>query len=333
MPSKPSSQQNDDINRTRTATAMIDGRHIDLRRMDHDDGCGDVGAPAAPLSTDHSYDVSLSALAYHTALTTEEDNGASPSSWDLTDDDDALADASVETTATATSSGGGGDERSRRRRIGRRPRRWDDDGGEFRKLLCRSSSMETSGREVSGKERERSATRGGRGTESAPSSAPLPRRSRGIASPTKDADGGGGRSDADSTEVCASLLEKTRRRRRGGEADFYAARRRAPDNDDPELVLFGHDISSLSPSAQFAVCAAGVFAFTVMYGYLQELLQVHIAGRRYGLFLATAQFGGYAFWSSALGGLRGGALRERTRGRSRFGCTLVFPSCDRSTWA
>lgn len=71
------------------------------------------------------------------------------------------------------------------------------------------------------------------------------------------------------------------------------------------LVLFGQDLSHFPPTSQFVTCASGVFAFTIVYGYLQELLAVHIAGRRYGLFLATCQFAGYALWSFVLTRLRG----------------------------
>ena len=72
---------------------------------------------------------------------------------------------------------------------------------------------------------------------------------------------------------------------------------------DP-LILFGLDLSSQPPSVQFFLCACGVFAFTIVYGYLQELLAVHIAGRKFGLFLASCQFAGYAFWSFVLTRIR-----------------------------
>ena len=81
------------------------------------------------------------------------------------------------------------------------------------------------------------------------------------------------------------------------------ARTRSAHSPDP-LILFGLDLSSQSPSVQFLLCACGVFAFTIVYGYLQELLAVHIAGRKFGLFLATCQFAGYAFWSFVLTKMR-----------------------------
>ena len=63
---------------------------------------------------------------------------------------------------------------------------------------------------------------------------------------------------------------------------------------DPVLVL-GVDISHLSSGAQFVVCASGVFFFTLLYGYLQELLSVQLCSRKLGLFLAVVQFSGYTF--------------------------------------
>lgn len=61
---------------------------------------------------------------------------------------------------------------------------------------------------------------------------------------------------------------------------------------EPVLVL-GVDISHLSPTYQFSVCAVGLFFFSLLYGYLQELLSVELCSRQLGLFLAAAQFTGY----------------------------------------
>ena len=61
---------------------------------------------------------------------------------------------------------------------------------------------------------------------------------------------------------------------------------------EPVLVL-GVDISHLSAASQFTVCAAGLFAFSLLYGYLQELLSVELCSRQLGLFLAMTQFAGY----------------------------------------
>ena len=61
---------------------------------------------------------------------------------------------------------------------------------------------------------------------------------------------------------------------------------------EPVMVL-GIDISHLSQPTQFSVCAAGLFFFSLLYGYLQELLSVTLCSRQLGLYLATTQFAGY----------------------------------------
>lgn len=72
-----------------------------------------------------------------------------------------------------------------------------------------------------------------------------------------------------------------------------------PKTNQRVLVL-GIDISHFSRSVQFILCASGVFAFTLVYGYLQELISIQFLNRRMGLFLALFQFSGYAFWSMML---------------------------------
>jgi len=73
--------------------------------------------------------------------------------------------------------------------------------------------------------------------------------------------------------------------------------------EDP-LIILGFDISSLSRNMQYYICATGVFGFTLIYSYLQELISVHILGRKYALFFATCTFAGYSFWSFVLLQLR-----------------------------
>lgn len=85
----------------------------------------------------------------------------------------------------------------------------------------------------------------------------------------------------------------------------------SPSDSSKELILFGYDFSHLSPPMQFFTSAFGVFFFTILYGYLQELIQIHIAGRQLALFLATCQFGGYTFWSTALALMRRRKLQNR----------------------
>jgi adenosine 3'-phospho 5'-phosphosulfate transporter B3 len=88
------------------------------------------------------------------------------------------------------------------------------------------------------------------------------------------------------------------------------------DNDPPalsekELILFGLDFSNRSSTAQFMICAFGVFFFNILYGYLQELIQIQIAGRQFALFLGACQFAGYAFWSAILSQLRTWRMRRK----------------------
>ena len=59
------------------------------------------------------------------------------------------------------------------------------------------------------------------------------------------------------------------------------------------FLTAGVDISHLDRNSQFLVCAAGVFGFSLLYGYLQELISVELCGRQLGLFLAMFQFTGY----------------------------------------
>lgn len=68
---------------------------------------------------------------------------------------------------------------------------------------------------------------------------------------------------------------------------------------EPVLVL-GVDITHLPRQTQFIVCAAGVFGFSLLYGYLQELIAVQICNRNLGLFQAMAQFSGYTGWAYLL---------------------------------
>ena len=78
---------------------------------------------------------------------------------------------------------------------------------------------------------------------------------------------------------------------------------------EPQVLLFGRDLSHYSPDVQFMICCCGVFIFNVLYGFLQELLSVHIAGRQFAIFLAVSQFAGYAFWSTLLARLNRSSIR------------------------
>jgi len=63
------------------------------------------------------------------------------------------------------------------------------------------------------------------------------------------------------------------------------------------LIVLGIDISHLSRRARFLICAGGVYGFSLIYGFLQELLSVQILNRQLGLFLAMSQFLVYTVWS------------------------------------
>lgn len=64
--------------------------------------------------------------------------------------------------------------------------------------------------------------------------------------------------------------------------------------------MLGFDISHMTRRGQFVTCSTGVFVFTLGYGFLQELIAVHLCFRKLGLFLAMCQFAGYSFWSFIL---------------------------------
>lgn len=66
------------------------------------------------------------------------------------------------------------------------------------------------------------------------------------------------------------------------------------------VLLLGVDISHLDRKSQFLVCATGVFGFSLLYGYLQELISVELCDRRLGLFLAMMQFSGYTLLAYVL---------------------------------
>ena len=99
------------------------------------------------------------------------------------------------------------------------------------------------------------------------------------------------------------------------------------DSSD-RLILFGKDLSIYSKAHQFVICAFGVFFFTIIYGVLQELITIQIAGRNYGIFLASVQFAGYSFWSLFLDSLRSYRLRQKSISNvSDFGFEIPFRIC------
>lgn len=75
---------------------------------------------------------------------------------------------------------------------------------------------------------------------------------------------------------------------------------RSSEQQQRRVLILGHDISSHSRKCQFLTSAGGVFSFSLLYGYLQELISVSLCNRQLGLFLAMVQFMGYALWSKYL---------------------------------
>ncbi len=101
------------------------------------------------------------------------------------------------------------------------------------------------------------------------------------------------------------------------------------DDDDEGTILYGFDISSFHPSTQFKLLVGTIFGFHAIYGYLQELLSIHIADRKFTLFISVIQLFGYAFWSWVLDCVRKRNLslrRQRQRQRRRETATTTTSS-------
>lgn len=63
---------------------------------------------------------------------------------------------------------------------------------------------------------------------------------------------------------------------------------------EPELKLLYYDISKFNKTTQFLLCCTGVFAFYLIYGYLQELIFTLEGFKPYGWYLTLVQFGFYS---------------------------------------
>jgi hypothetical protein len=87
------------------------------------------------------------------------------------------------------------------------------------------------------------------------------------------------------------------------------------NDEKPEVILFGVDLTHLPANRQYEVCAFGVFFFNMLYGFLQELIQIRIAGREFALFLAAWQFFGYFVWSSVLAKLHDLRVAKKAKDR------------------
>lgn len=82
-----------------------------------------------------------------------------------------------------------------------------------------------------------------------------------------------------------------------------------------KFVVLGFDLSKKTRQSQFLVSAGGTFCFSLIYGYLQELISVQLCNRKLGLFLAAAQFFGYAILSYFFRNLDKGVNMNREVGR------------------
>jgi len=108
-------------------------------------------------------------------------------------------------------------------------------------------------------------------------------------------------SSADAAAGIRTLVNGEDEGSSGGEMEHLLHQKLESHAVGPPLALFGLNLSTrFSRTNQFAICAAGVFFFTLLYGYLQELLSVKLFNRDLALFLASAQFFGYTAWSYAL---------------------------------
>jgi len=79
-------------------------------------------------------------------------------------------------------------------------------------------------------------------------------------------------------------------------SDRFTTPSRTKTNPSTFIVL-GINLTSYSPRIQFLLSAFGSFLFSLLYGYLQELISVELCSRKLGLFLALMQFMGYTILS------------------------------------
>lgn len=83
-------------------------------------------------------------------------------------------------------------------------------------------------------------------------------------------------------------------------------------NNNTKFVVLGWDLSEHTRQTQFLVSAGGTFCFSLLYGYLQELISVELCNRKLGLFLAATQFTGYTILSYFFRNLDKGVAIGRT---------------------
>ncbi|XP_054290442.1 adenosine 3'-phospho 5'-phosphosulfate transporter 2-like [Macrosteles quadrilineatus] len=80
--------------------------------------------------------------------------------------------------------------------------------------------------------------------------------------------------------------------------------------DNQAIRVLYYDISKYSSTNQFFICCAGVFAFYLIYGYLQELIFTLEGFKPYGWYLTLVQFAFYTIFGFAESNLNGDTTRH-----------------------
>lgn len=70
-----------------------------------------------------------------------------------------------------------------------------------------------------------------------------------------------------------------------------------PEVEQPKVKLICLDLSRFSQTTQFALCCIAVFAFYILYGYMQELIFTLEGFKPFGWYLTLVQFGYYILFS------------------------------------
>ena len=73
------------------------------------------------------------------------------------------------------------------------------------------------------------------------------------------------------------------------------------------------EVGHLSSTQQYAACTVVLFFFTIMYGYLQELVVVHLFAKRHGLFVTLLQLASYTLLAGISLAVSGDAERRIPR--------------------
>jgi len=98
----------------------------------------------------------------------------------------------------------------------------------------------------------------------------------------------------------------------------------SPLTNNTKFVVLGWDLSQNTRQSQFLISAGGTFCFSLLYGYLQELISVELCNRKLGLFLAATQFSGYTLLSYFFRNLDKGVNVNRGVGGSSAASGMSF---------